>query len=63
MNESIRSHMKALRRIIEYIVNTPTISLFLKPTKYWDGKKGFEFVINGMSDSKYVKDESIHSVN
>ena len=63
MTEGRRSHVKALRIIMEYIVNTPTRGLFLKPTKWWNGKKEFEFVISGMSDSKYAKDESRYSVN
>lgn len=43
---------------MKYIVNTPKRGLFLNPTKYWNGKKGFEFMINRISDSEYAKDKS-----
>jgi hypothetical protein len=46
-----------------YCVATPLRGLFLKPTETWDGKAGFQFIINGLSDSGYAKDDSRHSIN
>jgi hypothetical protein len=46
-----------------YCVGTPLHGLFLKPTETWDGKAGFQFIINGLSDSEYAKDDSRHSIN
>ena len=63
MTEARQSHKKALKRIMSYIVNTASRGLYLCPTKLWDGKKGFEFIVGGMSDSEYAKDELRHSVN
>ena len=63
MTEARQSHKKALKRIMSYVVNTASRGLYLCPTKWWDGKKDFEFIIGGMSDSEYAKDESRHSVN
>ena len=35
----------------------------IAPKAIWDGTWNFVSVISGMSDSKYAKDESRHSVN
>jgi hypothetical protein len=33
------------------------------PTEMWDGSAVFHFIINGLSDSEYAKDDSRHSIN
>jgi hypothetical protein len=58
-----KSHNKALNRVMMSCVGTPLRGLFLKPTETWDGKAGFQFIINGLSDSEYAKDDSCHSIN
>ena len=67
MTSARNSHMKALKRIMQYVCGTRDRGLFLKPSKWWDGKISyngrFEFEVNGKSDSEYAKDESRHSVN
>ena len=67
MTSARNSHMKALKRIMQYVCGTRDRGLFLKPSKWWDGKIStngrFEFVVNGKSDSEYAKDESRDSVN
>ena len=55
--------MKAMQRIMKYLVCTPERGLLLNPNKEWDGTKNFEFEIVGMSDSEYAKDESRRSIN
>jgi hypothetical protein len=58
-----RSHNKALNRIMMYCVGTPLHGLLLMTTKMWDGSAVYQFIINGLSDSEYAKDDSRHSIN
>ena len=63
MQKARQSHMKALKRIMNYIVTTSKRGLYFRPTE-WDGKdQNFKFKIKGKSDSEYNKDDSLHSVN
>jgi len=48
---------------MKYCIATPDWGLTLKPDSVWDGRKGFEFTVSGMSDSEYAADESRYSVN
>jgi hypothetical protein len=47
MQSARKSHNKALNRVRMYFVGTPLRGLFLKPTEMWDGKAGFQFIMNG----------------
>ena len=62
MMEAQNYHRKALRHIMEYICGTKERGLFLKPSKWWDGKmctnECFQFEVNGKSNNKHAKDES-----
>lgn len=55
--------MESLKHIITYIINTVKRELELPWTKCWDGRKGFHFMIDGISDSEYTKNESYHHIN
>jgi hypothetical protein len=46
-----------------YCVGTPLRGLLLMPTEMWDDSAVFQFIINGLSDSEYAKDDSRHSIN
>jgi hypothetical protein len=63
MQAARRSHNKALNQIMMYCVGTPLRGLLLMPTEMWDGSAVFQFIINGLSDSEYAKDDSRHSIN
>jgi len=43
-----------LQRTAQYVIATENRGLMLKPTRKWDGKKGFKFKIRGKSDSTYA---------
>ena len=40
---------------MKYCIRTKSRGWVLKPTRKWDGKKGFKFRISGRSDSGYAK--------
>jgi hypothetical protein len=63
MQSARRSHTKALNQIMMYSLGTPLRGLLLMSTEMWDGMDGFQFIINGLSDSEYAKDDSRHSFN
>ena len=44
-------HKKAMETAMRYVVGTPERGLLLKPIGEWDGRKDYEFVISGCSDS------------
>ena len=48
-------HVAAMYRCIRYVVGTPKRGWKLKPTRKWNGKGTFEFIISGFSDSDYAK--------
>ena len=48
-------HYNAMLRVIRYSVDTPERVWLLKPTRTWDGKSKFEFIISGRSDNDYAK--------
>ena len=52
------AHMKAMTRVMKYVVSTPERGLVLKPNAKWDGSPEFEFEILGQSDSDFVKDQA-----
>jgi hypothetical protein len=43
-----------LHRTAQYVLATENRGLILKPTRKWNGKKGFKFRIRGKSDSTYA---------
>ena len=47
-------HVKAMHRVMKYCVSTPKRGWRLRPTRSWNGKKGFLFKIRGKSDSDYA---------
>ncbi len=47
-------HMATMIRIMKYLVQCPKRGLVLEPKQKWDGKKDFQFVISGQSDSDYA---------
>jgi hypothetical protein len=63
MQSARKSHNKALNRVMMYCVGTSLRGLLLMPTETWDGKARFQFIMNGLSDSEYAKDDSRHSIN
>ena len=50
-----RIHYLAMLKCMKYCVRTKSRGWVLKPTRKWDGKKGFKFRISGRSDSDYAK--------
>ena len=48
------AHMKAMKRVMKYCVLTKERGWVLKPSRKWDGKKGFRFRVGGHSDSNYA---------
>jgi hypothetical protein len=50
------AHMKAMRRVMTFCVNTIDSGLCVKPKGEWNGFLNETFEINGVSDSDYAKD-------
>ena len=50
------AHMKAMKRVMSYIIATLEQGLLLKPNAEWDGNLEFEFEMSGQSNSDYAKD-------
>jgi hypothetical protein len=48
------AHMKAMKRLMKYCVKTKDRGWVLKPSRRWDGRKGFKFRVSGHSDSNYA---------
>ena len=53
-------HKKAMETAMRYVVGTPERGLLLKPIGEWDGRKDYEFVISGHSDSNHAKCPDMH---
>jgi hypothetical protein len=47
-------HIKAMKRCMSYMLQTPERGLVLKPGVKWDGDREREFVITGRSDANYA---------
>ena len=47
-------HLKALEKLMRYIVATKERGLVLKPNRTWNGDVSHKFVIHGRSDSDYA---------
>ena len=58
MSAATLAHMKAMTRVMKYVVSTPERGLLLKPNAKWDGSPEFEFEILGQSDSDFAKDQT-----
>ena len=56
MKAATLAHMKAMKRVMSYIIATPERGLLLEPNAKWDGNPEFEFEVSGQSDSDYAKD-------
>ena len=55
MSGATPAHMKAMLRVMKYVVGTPKRGWTLKPNRKWDGNPNFEFIISGLADSDYAK--------
>ena len=52
---AVEGHVKAMHRVMQYVISTPNRGLTLKPDRVWDGKdRNFEFIISGRSDSNFA---------
>ena len=49
------AHMKAMKRVMSYIIATPDRGLLFEPNVKWDGNPEFEFEVSRQSDSDYGK--------
>ena len=56
MKEASMRHLDTMKRTMRYCLATPLRGLLLKPSRQWDGKRGFKFRIKGTSDSNYATD-------
>jgi hypothetical protein len=63
MSAATAANLKAMKRVMQYVVATPDRGLMLKPNRVWNGSPEYEFEVSGMSDSEYGKDPSRKSVN
>jgi hypothetical protein len=50
------SHVKAMKRVMEYCVATENRGITLKPDQKWYGDPEFELIILGRSDSDFAKE-------
>jgi hypothetical protein len=50
------AHMKAIKQLMRYCVETKDRGLVLKPDVKWNGDPEFKLVICGILDSDFVKD-------
>ena len=64
MGRANQAHMKALLRVLRFAYDTRDCGLHFKVHDYWNGKSlSFMFVVSGICDSEYCKDQSTrHSV-
>jgi hypothetical protein len=63
-NGASDAHMKSMKRVMEYWVDTEDRGLVLKPDVKWNGDPEFKLVIRGISDSDFAKDpETSESVS
>ena len=58
MKVASKAHMQALLRLLKYCVSTENRGLLLRPTRVWDGRTDFEFLVGGKSDAAYATDVS-----
>ena len=52
---SNRNHYLTMLKYMKYCIRIKDREWVLKPTRKWDGKKGFNFRISSRSDSDYAK--------
>ena len=62
MSAATMCHVKAMKRVMAYLMATPRQGLTLKPSEKWDGSKEFEFTILGFSDSDFAKEPTEQKV-
>jgi len=52
---AVGGHVKAMHRVMQYVIRTPNRGLTLKPNRVWKGKdRNFKFIIGGRSDYNYA---------
>ena len=51
MGRGSNEAIKAMHRVMEHCVGTPTRGVTLQPEGSWDGTKDYNFIISGQSDS------------
>ena len=56
MSGASKAHLKAMLRLMKYVVCTPERGWFLNPQTRWNGKDDCEFNVSGRSDSNYATD-------
>ena len=56
MKAVMLAHMKAMKRVMSYIIVTPEQGLLLEPNAKWDRNLEFEFEVSGQSYLDYAKD-------
>ena len=56
MSGASQAHLKAMLRLMKYVVCTPERGWFLNPQTKWNGKDDYEFNVSGRSDSNYATD-------
>ena len=56
MKMAMLAHMKAMKRVMSYIITTPEQGLLLEPNAKWDRNAEFKFEVSGQLDSDYAKD-------
>ena len=59
---TIESHIKAMKRIMTYVVTTEYTGLRLKPNTVWNEGRDYLFEVTGIRNSDYAKDYSKKSV-
>ena len=55
MSCTMKSNIKATKRIMKYVVTNADMGLLLKPNTVWNGGRDFLFKLTGMSNYKYEK--------
>ena len=60
VTKPVSKHLKALYRVMGYMVNTPNRGRLFKPDRMYDGSSNFKFRIKGGSDSDYAKEPVKH---
>jgi hypothetical protein len=54
MTAAVPKHLKAMLRVLKFVVCTADRGLILQPTGHWNGDPNFVFVISGEADAAYA---------
>ena len=60
MKTAMLAHMKAMKRVMNYVIATPEQGLLLKPNAGWDRNQEFKFEVSGQLGLDYAKDLMMH---